>query len=309
MDSIANVDKDFTGDGYTSMSIIYASYATFLWIAPSYISLTSARISIITGSIFYIFHIAVFLWPQKLLLYTSSAFVGLGASLLWTGQGKYLIDNSDASTISRNTAIFWTIYSLSSFAGNLFVYLMFSDTNFEASTRKHLFITLTVFTIIASVMLTTLGKSPQELMISEKGNSAFEEGKLNVAEIRFQKKPLHLAGQAMKNAFLLFITPQIIILSMIFIYSGLILTFYSGVYSPSIGFVIKMGESRKNLISLSGVCIGFGECISGLILGTIIPKMKIRPGWKIVYFGFFLHSVAFLLIFLNLPNKAPFQVC
>ena len=308
LDLIAKENKNLAvGDGYTSMSITYATFAIFIWIAPSFISLTSTRISIITGSIFYVFYQATFLWPQKYLLYASSAFLGFGAALLWTGQGQYLIQNSNSSTMIRNSSIFLTFYMFSLFGGNLFVYCFFTDTSFEASTRKLLLIILSMFTVLGTTILLALGSIlPQR----ENENSVFEAEKLNVEEeLKLEEKPLGLASQAMKNAFLLLITPQMLLLSSIFIYEGLMLTFFSGIYSSSVGFVAKMGGSREKLVSLSGVFIGLGECVSAFMVGSVVPKLKISPGIKILYFGFLLHVIAFVMILLNLPNNAPFQVC
>lgn len=42
---------------------------------------------------------------------------------------------------------------------------------------------------------------------------------------------------------------------------GLELSFFSGVYSPSIGFTKQMGENAKQLVGLSGIFIGLGEVI------------------------------------------------
>jgi len=50
-----------------------------------------------------------FLWPSNILLYTTSVLLGFGASIIWTGQGTYLTMNSDSSTISRNSGIFWAM--------------------------------------------------------------------------------------------------------------------------------------------------------------------------------------------------------
>lgn len=44
-------------------------------------------------------------------------------------------------------------------------------------------------------------------------------------------------------------------------YTGLHLSFYSGVYSSSIGFTTKMGSNSKQLVGLSGILIGVGEII------------------------------------------------
>jgi hypothetical protein len=44
--------------------------------------------------------------------YTVSVLVGIGAAILWTAQGVYLAVNSDESTISRNTGIYWALLQL-----------------------------------------------------------------------------------------------------------------------------------------------------------------------------------------------------
>lgn len=43
--------------------------------------------------------------------------------------------------------------------------------------------------------------------------------------------------------------------------AGIELSFYSGVYSPSIGFTKQFGSISTQLIGLSGIFIGLGEVI------------------------------------------------
>lgn len=85
------------------------------------------------------------------------------------------------------------------------------------------------------------------------------------------------------------------------------MSFFSGVYSSSIGFTLSIGESAKQLVGLSGICIGIGEVSGGVLFGLLGAKTNQRFGRDmIVGMGFVLHAIAFLLIFLNLPNAAPF---
>jgi hypothetical protein len=42
--------------------------------------------------------------------YTVAVLMGFGAAFLWNAQGVYLSINSDDSTISRNSGIFWAIF-------------------------------------------------------------------------------------------------------------------------------------------------------------------------------------------------------
>lgn len=50
-----------------------------------------------------------FLYPKTWLLYVSSAVLGAGAALIWTGQGAYLSRCSNDETIARNSGVFWAM--------------------------------------------------------------------------------------------------------------------------------------------------------------------------------------------------------
>ena len=52
--------------------------------------------------------IVSFLWPSEAWLYLGSVLVGLGAAVIWTGQGNYLTIMSEPdNAMSRNSGIFW----------------------------------------------------------------------------------------------------------------------------------------------------------------------------------------------------------
>lgn len=59
----------------------------------------------------YVFRafILLFLVAEAWLLYLMSAVIGFGAAIIWTGQGNYLILNSDKNTIQRNSGVFWAM--------------------------------------------------------------------------------------------------------------------------------------------------------------------------------------------------------
>jgi hypothetical protein len=44
--------------------------------------------------------------------YVVSILVGIGAAVIWTAQGVYLTANSDDSTISRNSGVFWALFQV-----------------------------------------------------------------------------------------------------------------------------------------------------------------------------------------------------
>lgn len=88
-------------------------------------------------------------------------------------------------------------------------------------------------------------------------------------------------------------------------FPGFELSFYSGVMSSSIGFTLKIGQSAKQLVGLSGICIGVGEIFGGVLFGLLGSKTIKYGRDPIVIAGFVVHLISFLLIFLNLPDNAP----
>ncbi|XP_033336818.2 UNC93-like protein MFSD11 [Megalopta genalis] len=307
LQSIKDEDHSFTGDAYTSLSITYAVLAICNWLAPSYISITGPRIAILTGACCYILFLASFLWPQDVLLYIASCVLGLGAALIWTGHGQYLTENSNAETMSRNAGVFWTVFQTSMFIGNLFVYFMFRKPKIDGSTRIIVSLVLTSLCIAGTCLLATLGRSLQRRVLGEAVGVSSTDKKIQIPGPA-RERPLIAAWYALIDATRLFFTPKMLLLSLTFLYTGFVLTFYSSVYSSSIGFTKAIGESRKSLIGLSGIFLGFGEVIGGAIFGIFASKLAHNcGGWLVVVTGCGVHLFAFISIFLNLPNDSPFS--
>ncbi|KAK2580548.1 hypothetical protein KPH14_007681 [Odynerus spinipes] len=304
--SIQKDDPSFNADAYTSLAILYAVFATSNWVAPSYISLIGPRIAIITGCCCYVLFIASFLWPHTAFLYSVSAILGAGAAFIWTGHGQYLTENSDSETMSRNAGIFWAIFQSSLFIGNLYVYFMFEGEDIGKSTRETVFYVLIGLAIFGTFILATLRKPPQRLALGEAEGVSSADKEFQIPE-PVKEKPLLAAWYALRDAFALFITPKMLLLSLTFIYTGLELTFFSGVYSSSIGFTKAMGNSRKRLVGLSGIFVGIGEVVGGALFGIFAKRISgTCGGSSVVITGFVTHLFAFISIYLNLPNSAAF---
>ncbi|KAF9806441.1 hypothetical protein SFRURICE_001236 [Spodoptera frugiperda] len=295
LDSISHDDPGFTGDGYTSLAIIYATLAICNWMAPSIITITGPRGAMFIGGLTYLFFIVTFLFPRTWLLYVASVLIGAGAAAIWTGQGNYLTLNSDADTISRNSGVFWAMLQCSMFFGNLFVFIKFQGkTQIDAETRNVVFGALTGVCAVGLVFLMLL--RPAKRMPN------IEDAKGEIVTHEVQESPL----DAFKGALKLFCTRDMLLLSVTFIYTGVELSFFSGVYSPSIGFTLSMGENAKQLVGLSGVFIGMGEVLGGALFGILGSKTTRWGRDPIVIMGYFIHLGSFFLIFINLPTVAPF---
>ncbi|CAD7094176.1 unnamed protein product [Hermetia illucens] len=262
LDSIHYDDPSFTGDGYTSLAIIYAVFALIGWLAPSVLAYTGPRGAMLIGGSTYCLFMVSFLWPRNWLLYLASAILGLGASITWTGQGTFLSRCSDTSTISRNSGVFWAMLQAT-------------------------------VACLGLIFLASL-RSIQDIR------------PVTDSEIEEAKSGIENALIAFKQAIRLFITRDMLILSVAFFYTGLELSFYSGVYGPSIGFTLAISETPKQIVGLAGICIGAGEVIGGVGFGLLGSKTNRFGRDPIVITGFIIHVIAFFLIFINLPNSAPF---
>ena len=96
-----------------------------------------------------------------------------------------------------------------------------------------------------------------------------------------------------------------LLLSVTFAYTGLELTFFGGIYTSCVGQNQWFGDQAKSLIGLTGMSIGAGEIIGGLlfsILGEQTNKFGRDP---IIILGFILHMIAYFLSFMNFPDDCP----
>lgn len=286
--SIKRDDPNFTGSGYTSLCIIYATLSIFNWIAPSVISVIGPKISMLIGSVTYLTFIMTFIWPKTWMLYTASGVIGAGAALIWTGQGNYLTLNSTKATISRNSGIFWALLQSSMFFGNLFVFIKFNgQENIEKDSRIMVMWVLSGLALAGVLVFIILPRAPKTKN-EEYGNA--EPGPWEV----------------FKSAMNLFWTPQMMLLSITFFYSGIELGFYSGVYGTAVGQTQSF-QYAKELVGLSGVFIGIGEILGGLMFGIMGKKTTKWGRDPIVIAGFLIHILAYFGIFLNLPNQSTVQ--
>jgi hypothetical protein len=102
---------NFTGNGYTSLSIIYGCFSIASWVAPSVVSLVFPKWSMMLTATIYVAFIASFLIPTTWLLYLLSSLLGGAAAVLWTAQGTYLSWISTPDTITRNSGVAWALNS------------------------------------------------------------------------------------------------------------------------------------------------------------------------------------------------------
>uniref|UniRef100_A0A8C9XMZ2 Major facilitator superfamily domain containing 11 n=1 Tax=Sander lucioperca TaxID=283035 RepID=A0A8C9XMZ2_SANLU len=283
-------NTEFHGSGYTSMAIIYGVFSASNLIAPSVVTVIGPQLSMFFSGLLYSGYIAMFIYPYTWSFYTASVLVGIGAAVLWTAQGNVLAINSTDDTIGRNSGIFWALLQFSLFFGNLYIYCAWhGHVHITDKDRQTVFISLTVISLVGCFLFFLIRKpDPEPTAPSEQSQSQSESSESFSAA----------------RAFKMFGTKEMLLLSLSIAYTGLELTFYSGVYGTCIGAMTRFGQDAKSLIGISGICIGVGEILGGGVFGMLNKCNRFGRN-PVVLLGLITHYVAFYLIFLNIASDAP----
>ncbi|XP_029364704.1 UNC93-like protein MFSD11 [Echeneis naucrates] len=294
----------FAGSGYHSLGIIYGVFSFSNLLAPTVVTIIGPKLTMFLSGLVYSGYIAVFIIPSTWPFYLTSVLIGVGAAMLWTAQGHFLVENSEASTINRNTGVFWALLQCSMFFGNLYIYLDWNGkTEITESSRKTIFLSLLVISILGTLSFLVLRKSHQEEDILSE-----EEGQSLLSTRTMYKHRASTAIQDAKSEFKTILqhlkTKTILLLSPCMAYSGLELSFYSGVYGTCIGATAQFGEAAKGLIGISGIMVGVGEIVGGGSFGLLCRNNRFRRT-SVVFLGMVVHFIAFYLIFLTIPDDAP----
>lgn len=284
----------FTGDGYVSLCITYSVFAASNWLAPSVIALTGVKYGMFLGSLTYVAYSASFIQPTTSLFYLAAALIGLGAGLLWTAQGSFLSQMSTNETSSRNAAIFWSLLQSSILFGNLFVYFAFDDNQQQTISDRTRYIVYGVLTIVGA-----LGALVLLLLRRPKEKHEIEDDEKNVKITAWSQfvAALKLAK-----------TLDMILLSTSFLFTGQLLSFFTGVYGTAIGATRQFGPEAKSYIGLAGIFIGLGEILGGSIFGLLGTRVNFfqRIGRDTIFLiGYLVTLSAFALTFINLPADSP----
>uniref|UniRef100_A0A8C9XMN1 Major facilitator superfamily domain containing 11 n=1 Tax=Sander lucioperca TaxID=283035 RepID=A0A8C9XMN1_SANLU len=294
-------NTEFHGSGYTSMAIIYGVFSASNLIAPSVVTVIGPQLSMFFSGLLYSGYIAMFIYPYTWSFYTASVLVGIGAAVLWTAQGNVLAINSTDDTIGRNSGIFWALLQFSLFFGNLYIYCAWhGHVHITDKDRQTVFISLTVISLVGCFLFFLIRKpDPEPTAPSEQSQSIIMSFPL------CSSPDVGLCSQALDAfAFKMFGTKEMLLLSLSIAYTGLELTFYSGVYGTCIGAMTRFGQDAKSLIGISGICIGVGEILGGGVFGMLNKCNRFGRN-PVVLLGLITHYVAFYLIFLNIASDAP----
>uniref|UniRef100_A0A914XCW1 UNC93-like protein MFSD11 n=1 Tax=Plectus sambesii TaxID=2011161 RepID=A0A914XCW1_9BILA len=274
--------------GYYSLAIVYGCLTVGNLVAAPIIAVIGAKVAMIIGSLTYVLFLLSFLYVDSWSLYLVSAINGLGGALLWTGQGNYMTLNSDDFTAGRNSGIVWAIYQLCLVSGGTFLFIVFqfTDKHFDQSTIRILYSVFAVLGALGVLTFVFLRQPPKQ-------------------ESSSQKEQKHDHVKNILATFKLMFSKDMMILSVMFMYSGIELTFWSGIYSTSLAFTNKLADvAGNNMLAYNAVAIGLGQIMGGTIFGVFGERTNKFGRYPIVLLGCVTHLLCFALIFINIPTQA-----
>jgi len=126
-------ETDISKIGFQSLIIVYLFYLLSGPLSAVYVSKYGAKKCMILGSLTYSLFIFILPFLNITLLWIASIILGIGASLLWTGQNSYLVRASDEKEYGANSGLFSTILTLGSTAGLLLLSFLIARFSFKIS--------------------------------------------------------------------------------------------------------------------------------------------------------------------------------
>ncbi|XP_052831766.1 UNC93-like protein MFSD11 isoform X2 [Octopus bimaculoides] len=248
----------------------------------------------IMAGVTYLLFIMSFLKPVYWTLYLGSFLVGFGAAVIWAALSAFLAKSFDSKAMPRNSGIFWALFQCSLLLGNLYSYFTFQGKEvISDQLRIQLFAGLSGACGFGVLLLFLLRSKvrPPPLSSVEHFTKELVHSPVNIADV---KSTFLRAFQLLKNR-------NMQLLFIPFLYVGIEITFFSGVYGTCLANNKHFGQEAKALIGLSGMFIGVGEILGGstlAILGKLTQHYDKAP---FIFMGYLSHITACYLAFLNLP--------
>ena len=289
----------FDGDGYLALVVLYSCGTVSNFVAPSVQSFFGLRMSMTLASVFYAAYQATFFKLSNALLYAGAAIVGLGGGPLWVSQGAFLSRNSDDDTAARNSGLFLVMFQGSGIVGNTFAYYYFRDSHeIDERTRNIFNGTLLCVSMAGTLVFFFMRETP---VVDEKGSGGGSGGRKR--EDR-PDPPL----VAIRRTVELWLSPDVALLSVYFVYTGMTYAFTSGVYGPSLSFTrnFEDGAASNGLAGLHGILVNTSHVVAGLSFALYGHALNRRLGrLPVVAVAVALEAGGYAVAALNLPGSVP----
>lgn len=280
-EKIQNDRKHFIANLNVGLCIMFGVATVSYWICPYVIMKLGTKVCIIWFTVMVLIQMCLGLYPVSWLMYVISVFTGMAVAVGYTSTGVFLTLNSKRMTIMRNTSVFWAITSTSMFFGNLIIHMFFKDKKLDHVTQRDMVVCVFVLAGIGMICMCLTKKETFE------------------PTLKVDSKEMLL------STFKILKERDLLLLSLIFIYTGVEMAFLYGTYNTELEHTLTMRYEELEDVVSSGMILGVGTFFGGLIFGLL--AFYFRQPWKqypIMILACFIHVGCYIAIFINLPNTS-----
>ncbi|TNV78413.1 hypothetical protein FGO68_gene871 [Halteria grandinella] len=295
--SVANImsqtfsDNGFESLGFIVLGLFYGGLAVSAIFAPKIIHKFGVSKSMALGCTlesFWVFPLIFVTMKSQTAWYTSDSAIyllnilcsllsGIGASLIWIGQGKYISDCATPSSKGFYFGLFWAIYMASLIFGNAI-----SAVILEYYTLKTFYLIMYGFFWAAIILFYNLRK-PIKLSTN-----------LVTKEITKQVS----ITEEVKELFKFMVGKKMLYLLPTVAWTGISIGVYSGLFTPIITESIEgdLEENEKLSKAFTAmIFLGIGEIVGGLVIGQVIDKIGNKLASLISFVSIIVQTVALML--------------
>lgn len=308
LEAAATETMEVVGQGYVSLSILYAAFSICNWFAAVVVMMLGMKYAMFAGSVCYVAFVATFLEPRAWSIYLGSVVSGCGAAVLWTAQGSFITACSDETNANQYFSIFWGLFQSSQVVGGLYTYFSLSNVSIiDRALRHHL--------ILGSLACASLGcllflglRSPHSTTTSpdhEDDNCSSRSD--NVRLIANHSNRLgysDTASKAFLRSFTLLRSQTMLCILVASGFTGVSTTFWSSLFASCIGHTLAFGTDAKSFIGLVVVFVGIGEILGSLLLNL---RRCISPSGLVTLFGYASALTAAFICLIMLPADSPME--
>ena len=293
--------------GYYSLAIVYLVFTISNLFAPPIIHVLGSKWAMVVGGSTYVLFMLGFLYLFATGLYLLSALAGFGAAILWTGQGAYMVAWSRVDTVTRNSGVTWALLQCCLLFGGLFFFGTLISSSLVSSFRL-LYLVFSCLCAAGVIFLALLPRAPSvnEISDDDEANLVGNESIERARNTHFSSlSNLWTWKDEFRNTMRLFATRRMLLLSVVFLFSGFELTFFSSVYSTCLISFEALKDEQGIIIAYNAFLLGVGQILGGLLFGVFSRRKFLSGRNSVIVIATISHLTAFFLIFLNIPMKAP----
>ncbi|EPB78110.1 hypothetical protein ANCCEY_02750 [Ancylostoma ceylanicum] len=286
--------------GYYGQAIHYTAFAiSSLFTASLQHYLASKWILVLATIFFAVYHLGFF-YINSYYFYGSQILMGIAYSLYNNGEGAYLAEHSSRRTVESNTGIETAVGHTSMLVGGMALLLVFnvlpSDpaeklSHFRTFSEHHIQAIYGTFFGLSLISIVIFALLPTKQYDSIASNSP-----RIIPNFKSQFKALAKTS----------IHPNMILLTFTFLYMGLLVSFFLGIYPTTLSFTSSLAQDVY-IVALYSVFAGLAEFSGGVFVRPLIKRCHSYKLIVTIVLHFITVVAALVLFQLSVPERATME--